>query len=363
MRVAIVHELLTMKGGAERLLKAISELFHDAPIYTLLYDEKKIGDWFSRERVRTSPLQKWTKLSTNHHLYLKHFPKAIEKWNFDEFDVVISVSSAFAHGIKTSKNTKHICYVNSPARYLWDQTFDVQERASVGVLGGTKKRYLQRTFHKLREWDAEAGERPDKILAASTFVQRRVELYWRRESEVLYPPVDVDAFTMFDGKREEYYVIASTLVPYKQIEIAINACNQSKKKLIVAGDGPHRKKLEALAGPTITFKGYVDRTELMTLLQHAHAFIFPGIEDFGIAPIEAMACGTPVIAYRGGGALETIVEGKTGEFFDEQTPESLLSAIENSESKSYNAQECRNQAKRFSKEKFTEELKATTEKM
>jgi len=340
MKIALVHELLTMRGGAERMLRVVADMFPDAPIYTLLYDEKKLGAWFPKERVRTSSVQNiaacWPLPAArfNHHLHLRKFPQAVEQWPFDsaqgdtDFDLVISFSSAFAHGIKTRGMTKHLCYVHTPARYLWDQTFDVLDRAERGFLGSLKRRYLEGTFHKLRQWDARTSERPDKILAASKAVQRRIELYWRRESEVLYPPVDIAAFPLFEGKREDYFVIASTLVAYKRIELAIEACNKGKKKLKIVGEGPHRKALEKIAGPTIEFLGYKEHSELVSLLQRASAFLFPGEEDFGIAPVEAMACGTPVIAYRGGGALETVLEGKTGEFFSEPNADSLLQILQ-----------------------------------
>ncbi len=379
MKIALVHELLTMRGGAERMLRVVADMFPDAPIYTLLYDEKKLGEWFPRERVRAARFFPYplplTPYRYNHHLYLRRFPKAIESWPFDgvyaehgrstqgdtEYDLVLSFSSAFAHGIKTRGMTKHLCYVHTPARYLWDQTFDVLERAEQGFLGSFKRRYLERTFHKLRQWDAQTSERPDKLLAASKAVKRRIELYWRRESEVLYPPVDTEAFPLYEGERGDYYVIASTLVPYKRIELAIEVCNRLKRSLKIMGEGPHRATLEKLAGPTIAFVGYKDHRELVPLFQHARAFLFPGEEDFGIAPVEAMACGTPVIAYRGGGALETLIPGETGEFFMEATQDSLLQAMQKYEQKSYSTERCRAQAEKFSKAIFTQRIRGAVE--
>src|SRR3989344_5568576 len=186
MKVALVHELLTMRGGAERLLRVVAEMFPDAPIYTLLYDEKKLGEWFPRERIRFSSPQKFAGLSTNHHLYLRRFPKAVEQWDFSEFDLVISFSSAFAHGIQTSGKTKHLSYIHTPARYLWDRTFDVLDRTCpvetpyMASLQRWKRRYLEHTFHKLRQWDAMASEKGGHFLAASKATQLRIELYWRR---------------------------------------------------------------------------------------------------------------------------------------------------------------------------------------
>jgi len=368
MKVAIVHELLTRKGGAERVVKVLAEMFPDAPIYTLLYDQEKLGDWFPKERVRTSYLQKFTKLPAllNHHLYFPFFPRAVESWDFSNFDLIISSSTAFVHGIRTYPNTKHLCYVHSPARYLWDQTNDVVERASQGCLGPLKKRYLQYLFHKLRLWDSEVAFRPDFILANSYTVQRRIELYWRRKSTVLYPPVELPDFQLNQKLKTKNaqlvpYLIVSTLTPYKRIDIAIDACNKRQRPLLIAGEGPDRKRLEHLAGPTVTFLGYVPEEEKWKLYVESRALLFPGEDDFGIAPIEAMACGTPVIAYRAGGVLETIIERETGEFFSEPTAESLAEAMNRFEEKTSSPKACRAQAENFSREKFEKGIRASVD--
>ncbi|MBI3336337.1 glycosyltransferase [Candidatus Peregrinibacteria bacterium] len=350
MKIALVHELLTMKGGAERVLRILTEMFPDAPIYTLLYDEKKLGDWFPKERIRTSTLQKFARFSSNHHYYLPWFPQAIEQWDFSEFDLVISSSSAFAHGIITNGKPKHLCYVHSPARYLWDRTHDVLQQNSKGFLGPLKRWYLSHLFHRLRIWDAESADRPDMLLAASREVERRIELYWRRESTVVYPPVENYWFESSPCHDKNYFLIVSTLVPYKRIEIAIKACNQLKLPLKIAGEGPHRKKLERLSGPTIEFLGYKEHPELKNLYTHATATIVPGEEDFGLVPLESMACGTPVIAYRKGGVLETILEGKTGTFFDDQN--SLMNVLRSFDRTHFQPASCKEHAKSFSRSHF-----------
>jgi len=354
MQVALVHELLTMRGGAERTLKVLADMFPEAPIYTLLYDERKLGDWFPKERVRTSRLQKYAWISKNHHLYLRRFSKAVESFDFSGFDLVISSSSAFVHGIKTKPGTKHICYVHSPARYLWDRTHDVLEQAKNRLLGFLPYTYLTHVMCMLRKWDASVADRPDVLIAASNEVKRRIELYWRRESEVIYPPVEVADFALSEAKRGDSYIIVSTLVPYKRIELAIEACNKLKRNLKIIGDGPYRKKLEKIAGPTIEFLGYQKHDVLVSELQNAKAFIFPGEEDFGIAPVEAMACGTPVIAYGKGGALETVVGGETGIFFKEPTSDSLAKAIEEFEGREFDAKKCRERVELFSRKRFEE---------
>jgi glycosyltransferase involved in cell wall biosynthesis len=372
MKIALVHELLTMRGGAERVLRILAEMYPEAPIYTLLYNEKKLGDWFPKEKIRTpaSPALHNLlppNLKYNHHLYLKAFPKMIESLDFSEFDLVISTSSAFAHGIITNGNPKHLTYIHAPARYLWDRTHDVTEKASKGMLGPLKKKHLEHTFHKLRTWDSEAASRADKILAASKDVQRRIELYWRKESSVVYPPIDDFWFQKsFGGAEREtskYFLIVSTLVSYKNIDLAIEGCNALNLPLKIVGEGPYKKQLERMAGPTIEFYGYREYNELGDLYADATAVIFPGQEDFGLVPLEAASCGTPVIAFRGGGALETIIEGKTGTFFDEQNVQSLMNVLETFDAKNFAVENCKNRAKEFSRRQFEKQIKEAVSKL
>jgi glycosyltransferase involved in cell wall biosynthesis len=367
MKIALVHELLTMRGGAERVFKVLADMYPEAPIYTLLYDEKKLGDWFPKERVIVAAPPALHnllpgKLKHNHHLYLKHFPRMVESWDFSEFDTVISSSSAFAHGIITNGNPKHISFINAPARYLWDRTHDVIEQGSRGILGPIKKYYLHSTFHKLRMWDAEVAARPDTLLAASKEVQKRIELYWRRKSQVVYPPIDNFWFSKtFGGTEKEnlnYFLVVSSLVRYKRIELAIEACNTLGLHLKIVGEGPDRKRLEKIAGDTIEFYGYRSSDELGDLYADATAVLFPGEEDFGLVPLESMACGTPVIAHRIGGALETIVEGKTGEFFDDATATSLQLVLQKFDQKKYTKEACQQRAAEFTEEKFTTAISA-----
>jgi glycosyltransferase involved in cell wall biosynthesis len=368
MKVALVHELLTMRGGAERVLRVVANIFPDAPIYTLLYDEHKLGTWFPKHRIHSSFLQKpanrlpLAAYRFNHHLYLPYFPEAAERWDFSEYDLVLSFSSAFAHGIITNSHPRHLCYVHSPARYLWDRTHDVLLRSGKGFLGPLRQLYLSLLFHRLRIWDTEAADRPDHLLSASKTVQRRVELYWRRESDVLYPPIDDFWFTEASllplTTNRPYYLIASTLAPYKRIDLAIEACNELKKHLVIAGEGPARAQLESIAGPTIEFVGYKEGEELRSLYSNAEATIFPGEEDFGLVPIESLSCGTPVIAYAQGGALETVQEGKTGTFFLSPTAASIAKAITRFEGMTFDKDVCKHSAKPFGREPFEKKLRA-----
>ena len=371
MKIALVHELLTMRGGAERVLRIAAGMFPDAPIYTLLYNEKKLGDWFPKARIRTSALQSTALLrycanslfNFNHHTFLPFFPSAVESWDFSEYDLVLSFSSAFAHGIITNGKPKHICYVHSPARYLWDRTHDVinaAESHGFRLLKPLKRKYLEHIFHKLRIWDCESSARPDKLIAASKEVQRRIELYWRRDSEVVYPPLD-DYWLSTKNKKlktkNHYYLVVSTLVPYKRIDLAISACNKGKKNLIIIGEGPDRKRLERLAGPTVTFLGYQPKEKVAEYYSNAIATIFPGSEDFGLVPLESMASGTPVIAFDKGGAKETVIEGETGTFFDEPSADSLLCAMEQFDRDSFSPDKMRSHAEKFSRGRFEESIR------
>lgn len=374
MKIAIVHELLTMRGGAERVLRILADMYPEAPIYTLLYNEKKLGEWFPKKRVRIpkSPFPYSlfpNSLKYNHHLYLKHFPKMVESMDFSEYDLVISTSSAFAHGIITNGKPKHLSYVHAPARYLWDRTHDVTEKTSKGILGPLKKKYLQRTFHPLRTWDAEASARADKIIAASNNVKRRIELYWRKPSDVIYPPIDDFWMREREEKRmkseERYFLIVSTLVSYKNIELAIEACKTLNLPLKIVGEGPYKKQLQRIThhASRITFLGYQPKKQLKELYADATAVIFPGKEDFGLVPLEAAACGTPVIAYRGGGALETIIEGKTGTFFAEQTTQSLIDTLEKFDQNLYSENDCKARAKEFSQDRFERQIRDVVAKL
>ncbi len=364
MKVALVHELLTMRGGAEKVLRVLAAMYPEAPIHTLLYDEEKLGDWFPASRVQTSGAQQRARfLGFNHHLHLSAFPAAVEAWDFSGFDLVISSSSAFAHGIITNGAPAHLCYVHSPARYLWDRTHDVLDRVGQGPLGWVKRRYLEKAFHHLRVWDSEAADRPDRLLAASETVKRRIELYWRRESGVLHPPIDDVWLSRPLDRRmtaDAPYLVVSTLAPYKRIDLAIDACNALSRPLVIAGEGPDRRRLERMAGPTVTFVGYKKEEELCDLYSSARATLFPGEEDFGLVPVESLACGTPVIARRAGGALETLTED-TAEFFEDPTSASLLEAIRRFECRSFAAERLRASAERFDRARFEKGIRAAAE--
>jgi len=353
MKIALVHEMLVKLGGAERVLKSLADLYPKAPIYTLFHDKKRMKDWFGDKKIHPSNLQKWYKLGIKPKYLLSKMPKAVEKWNFGHFDVVISSSSAFAHGIKTEKNTKHICYCHSPMRYAWDFTHEYTKNYSPFM------RYLiANKLNKIRQWDFMTSSRPDVLITNSKHVQKRIQKYWRRDCEVIYPPVDVKRFTP-TKHHEDYFLIVSALTPFKQIDLAIRTFNKIGRKLVIIGDGAQRDYLQSIAKSNIEFLGYKEDHAVRDYIENCRAFIFAGEEDFGITPVEAMAAGKPVLAYGAGGVLESVQAGVSGEFFSHPTPESLedglarLLANENS----YDIQKIRSIAEQFDKSVFEERMK------
>lgn len=359
MNVALVHDMLNRLGGAERVLATLAEIFPEAPIYTLLYDEKKVGHIFPKEKIVTSGLQKLPGFLRRRQKYLlTKMPQAIEEWDFSKFDLVISSNTAFSHGILTPPQTKHLCYFHSPMRFAWDWTHEYQQEQR---LSGIKKIAASYLLKEIREWDRTAADRVDIALANSENVRRRIKKYYGYDAEVIYPPVDISRFKI-SHSHEDYFLIISTLTPYKHIELAIQLFNKIRKKLVIIGDGPQREFLQRISGDTIKFLGFVDDETATEYLRNCRALIFPGEEDFGITPVEAMACGKPVLALGKGGVRESVVAGVTGEFFKEPTvgsmEDGLARLILNEEN--YKPSMCQRQAKKFSKEIFVEKIKGLT---
>ncbi len=356
MKVALVHDFLLKLGGAERVLKIFANMYPDADIFTLLYDEEKVGHVFPKERVKTSFLHKYPKFIRIFHRFLIYkMPSAIEELNLDAYDLVISSSNSFAHGVITQVEAKHICYCHSPMRYAWDWVNEYREENNIN---GLKKFLYTPLVSYLRSWDKISSDRPDFYLANSQNVKNRIKKYYGQDSEVLYPPVDVDRFKLTEGN-EDYFLIVSTLSPYKKVDLAVELFNKIGKKLVIIGDGSHRAYLESIAGDNIEFLGFKSDEAVTEYIENCRAFIFPGEEDFGITPVEAMSAGKPVLAYGRGGALETVIENKTGEFFFEPTVESMedgLSRLLYNE-KFYVANEICEHAKKFSRDIFEKNFK------
>ncbi len=347
MRVALVYDRVNKWGGAERVLLALSEIFPDAPLYTSVYNPKK-ASWAKKISVRTSFLQQFPNAPRVHEFYALLMPMAFESFSFDEFDLVISVTSEAAKGIITKPQTKHICYCLTPTRYLWsgyDEYFS----------NSTLRFFAEPAVAYLRRWDTLASSRPDVFISISKEVQSRVKKYYGRESEVIFPPVDLSVkYKVSSSKyREEgYFLVVSRLVPYKRIDIAIQACNILRLPLKIIGTGVDEGRLRRIAGPTVQFLGSLTDGELVGYYKQCKAVIFPGREDFGITAVEAMSFGKPVIAFKGGGVTETVFEGKTGTFFYPQTADALLKKIQDFDTLQANYQACITQAKKFSKDAF-----------
>lgn len=356
MKVALVHDFLVKLGGAERVLKVLSEMFPAAPIYTLFYDEKTVGRVFPKERVICSSLQEYPKFIRNkYRFFISKFPRLMEEFDFSGFDLVISSSTAFSHGIITPLETKHICYCHSPMRYAWDWANEYREE---NKLKGLKTLFYAPLMKYLREWDLIASDRPTAYIANSQNVKNRLKKYYRKDSEVIYPPVDISKFHT-NATHADYFLIVSTLTPYKKIDLAVQLFNKIGRRLVIIGEGPQRKYLESIAGDNIEFLGFKSDEAVMEYMRNCRALIFPGEEDFGITPVEAMACGKPVLAYGKGGCKESIIEGKTGEFFFEQNVESMEDGLGRLlyNERFYHPLTIHGHAKNFSREIFEKKIR------
>ena len=355
LKIALVHDFLLYPGGAEQVLKVLSEMYPKAPIYTLLYDEKKMSKEWGNKDIKPSYLQRFPEFLKKHYQWLlPFFPVIPETFDFREYDLVISSSGAWSKGIVTKLDTKHIAYIHSPMRFVWD--YNEKYLQEINKKPSLFKRSV---FNYLRIWDRVAAERPDYLIANSKYTQNRINKYYRRESAVIYPPVNSNQQTTdCKLKAENYFLIVSRLSPYKKVDIAVEAFNKLGLTLVVIGQGKQEKYLRKIAEANVKILGWQNEDIVQNYYKNARAFIFPCEDDFGIAPVEAMLNGVPVIAYRKGGALETIIEGQTGEFFDVQTPEILADGVRRfmlNENK-YDKEFIKKHAENFSKERFKKEF-------
>jgi len=352
MRIALVHDYLSQDGGAERVLKAFHELWPEAPIFVLFHNKKKITD-FNVDSIHESFLSKMPFVDNHFPWYLPLMPLATERHDLEQFDVVLSSASAFAKGVLTTPKTLHISYCHTPTRYLWSGTHNYVSDLPYNPL---VKALLPRLISKMRLWDKMSADRVDCFIANSKTVQDRIQKYYRRESEVIHPPVAVDSFSIGQGYGD-YYVAGGRLVPYKSLDIVVQAFNRLGWPLTIFGDGPERVRLMNMAKPNITFLGRIGEDEKIKLLQNARAFVHPQVEDFGITALETMASGRPVIAFAEGGATETIIPGETGQFFYEQSWESLLMALLAFDPAAWDSQKIREHTNAFSTDSFKQTIK------
>ena len=364
-KVALVHDFLNQYGGAERVLLALAKIFPEAPIYTLLYDPKKMRGKFKNADVRPSFLQKFPKILKKRPKWLLPFlPTAPETFNLRDYDLVISSSGAWSKGIIVKPKTIHICYCHSPMRFVWDWN---EKYLGEHNLGKGRRIFARLLLNYVRMWDKAAADRPDFFIANSRATETRIKKYYGRESEVVYPPVNVKSAVTEKNESKDYFLIVSRLSPYKKVEVAVEAMNKLNLPLVVIGEGAPKyvKYLKSIAGPKTKFLGWKSDEETKKYFAACRAFIFPGEDDFGIAPVEAMSFGKPVIALRKGGATETIIEGETGEFFEESAIEVLADAVRRFQEneKNYDPAKIRAQAEKFSKDKFVENIERVIEEI
>lgn len=353
LKVAIVHDWL-IGGGAEKVVEQLHRIYPDAPIYTSYCTPQ----WRERldYKVITGPLQAWP------FSKLRKFIPFLRIWWFqslklDRYDLVISTSGAEAKGVKTGQDTTHISYIHAPTHYYWSRYDEYLQSPGFGTFNPLARLGLKLLVGPLRKWDHKAAQRADYVIANSTHTQTSIKKYYGRDSDIIFPPVDTESFANSGSQTRTGFVITGRQVPYKRIDLAVAACSALSVPLTVIGDGPEHKNLKKIAGPNITFTGKLsDSADVAAHVAAAEAFLFCGVDDFGISPVEALAAGTPVIAYKVGGALDYIVPGKTGEFFTEQTVESLKIALQNFNPAFYNSEEIKKSAERFSEENFCKDI-------
>jgi glycosyltransferase involved in cell wall biosynthesis len=357
MRIALVHDYLVQYGGAERVLECFTELFPKATIHTLVYNKKAMHGFFADKKIRTSFIQKIPFAKEKHRLFPQLMPMAIEQFDFSKYDLVLSDSSSYAKGIVTGPETLHICYMHTPMRYAWD---DCQKYTSDFDFPSIIKKLVPFAMNYIRIWDRVSAERPDRIIANSNFVAKRIKKYYKKDSVVIHPPVNFDSFYA-SPENDGSFLMVGRLVAYKRHDITIEAFNKLGLKLKIIGRGPEMKRLKKIANPNIEFLGRVTDADLPKYYARCRAFIFPQEEDFGIVAMEALASGKPIVAFRGGDVVEHVEEGKTGVFFDNQTVSDIVQAVQKLDRLKSDPQYSREQAKKFDKKIFKEKIGAYIE--
>lgn len=353
MKLALVHDWLNQIGGAEDVLDVLVQLFPQTPVYTSLYAPEIMPAHYRQWDIRTLWMDKLPSIHRHHQPYLPLYPLAWGGLDLSEYDVVLSNKSGFCHGFQHGAGTLHICYCLAPTRYVWQlDSYIAREGISRPV-----QMALRPLVEALKRWDLRAASRVDHFIAISTEIQERIKTYYHRDSVVIYPPVDTTRFQPVPlDQVEDYYLIVSRLIPYKRIDLAVQAATRLGLPLKIGGKGRDLERLKAMAGPTVEFLGYVPDEELPGLMARCKAFLFPGLEDFGITPVQAQAAGRPVIAFGGGGALDTVLPGKTGEHFSELTVESLAHVMQTFDALRYDPALMRQHALQFDTRLFNEQI-------
>jgi len=357
MRTAIIHEWLVTHAGAESVLESIYSLF-PGTIHTLFHDPNGlIGTPWEGINVETSMLQRMPLGQKHYRMFLPLYPMAIEQFDLREYNLILSSSYAVAKGVLNSSDQLHICYCHTPMRYIWDLTFQYLEVSNLDK--GLKSFLIRLIFHYIRMWDTMSSKRVNEFVANSYFIARRIKKCYNREAKVIYPPVDVERFYI-SKRKDNYFIIISRLVPYKRIDLVVHTFNNLKIPLLIIGEGPAQKYLKSIAYKNIHFLGHQNPSDIERYLSKARAFVFSAEEDFGIVNVEAQAAGVPVIAYSRGGALETVIENKTGLFFYKQDIQSITNAVKDFISKedTFDPQFIRKNAERFPRSRFENEFKS-----
>jgi len=361
MKIALVHDYLVQCGGAERVLECFCELYPEAHIYTIMHNKKSMHGVFSDRKIHTSFLQNFPLAKKRHRIFPLLMPSAIEQFDFDKYDVVLSDSSSYAKGIITSPKTLHICYMHTPMRYAWD---DCQKYTDDFGLPSLIKKLVPFFMNYVRVWDWVSAHRVDRIIANSNFVAKRIKKYYKKDSIVINPPVNVNNFYVEtdEKKRGDYFLMVGRLITYKRHDIAIEAFNKLGLPLKIIGRGPEMKKLQKMANENIEFLGRVEDAELPKYYANCRAFIFPQEEDFGIVAIEAMVAGRPLIAFRGGDIVEHMEENKTGIFIEKQTAQDITEAVKKFEKMNFDGNFIREKSLKFDRENFKRRIKEYVEK-
>ncbi|HEX4486939.1 MAG TPA: glycosyltransferase [Terriglobales bacterium] len=354
MRVAVVHDYFTQHGGAEKVAEELYSFLPDPDLFATLALPAYMPPRLQGVNVQTSWMQKLPRIRDYYRLYFFLYPFAVGSLDLSAYDLIVSSSSGYAKGVRASANAIHVCYCHTPMRWAWNY----QQYANRESFGLGQRAILPLFVRGLQHWDAAASRQPDHFVANSKSVAERIRWTYQRTAEVIHPPVETERFHLSNAPHDDYYLVLSRLVSYKRIDIAVQACRQRGKRLLVIGEGPDRQSLEAMAGDTIKFLGRASDAKVEYHAARCRALLFPGEEDFGMAPVEVAAAGRPTIAFRAGGALETIVEGRTGVFFDQQTPESLGDAIERFERLPWSSTELRKHSRTFSAAVFRDRFRA-----
>lgn len=352
MRLALVHDWLNQNGGAEDVLEHLVRYYPGAPVYTSMYAPDLMPDVYRSWDIRPTWMNRLPGIHHHHQRYLPFYPLAFDRLDLSGYEIVLSNKSGFCHGVRTVPETLHICYCLAPTRYVW-MLDDYLGRENFGAGVRLASRLVARLY---RRWDYAAAQRVDHFIAISREIQTRIRRFYGRDSTIIYPPAEVAERFQPSPVTEDYFLIVSRLIPYKRIDLAVQACTRLGLPLLIGGKGRDRARLEAMAGPTVQFLGYVPDEDLPDLFARCRAFIFPGLEDFGITPLQAQAAGRPVIAFRGGGALDTVIPDQTGAFFDEPTVESLAKILETFDHTRYDPAVLRAHAMQFDTSVFRDAL-------